>query len=682
MSSQFNSEARNNPPSNFVLLYRLFRKHLLLALLPFALFSAIAATYVTVKRPPWKATQSLQVRDELAFQTVMPGRFDSLDMMKMVQETIHDTVRRQTVVEKVLKSMPPPADYEHPENWPNLFDVEGLQNSISLSPPNGAEFGRTEVLLLSVKSETAERAKQLVARLANELQVELNHLRDKRAESIENELKESVKLAQSELQAATLELADFESGLGPILVDLRSISSDIGSGGSGLQTQLNVVLGELRGANQRYEALSKQLQYLRQASEDPNNLISFSSEILTAQPALRKLKDELIVIQSSTARILGQFKPFHAKAKTAKEAENVVKRKILDEVRVAEKGLETQILIMENQIKRLQKVEEKLNLKFQRMAQIRAPYSELVKKVEQRRTVLNRALEELSRVSASRAAANTTHLITLIDEPFTGSQPEGMSKKVIIGTAGFAGLLSGIGLVFFAASPSFVGTMASRQSLLENDFSATVSSPAAAMSAAESPAAESPATGSSAAAMSATPSPASQSPADSANARARHNQRRKGHGVSDLEVHKVDLSLEETEELLAAEYLESSPTEPPKPRVEPFKLEPRKGKAQESKDDSQVIFDEADSTIHDARLDESGEVRRRTEPDQPDQAASDHNQTAGTTMTEATKRQQDESLNSPQSDPIDEPELKRTADETAQRLQEEHRRRIEKMFED
>lgn len=95
-------------PCNFVLLYRLFRKHLSLMLLPVGLFSAAAANYTLTNEPSWKATQSLQIRDELAFQSVRPDRFDSLDMMKMLQETIHDPVRRQSVVTRVLKLIEPP----------------------------------------------------------------------------------------------------------------------------------------------------------------------------------------------------------------------------------------------------------------------------------------------------------------------------------------------------------------------------------------------------------------------------------------------------------------------------------------------------------------------------------------------------------------------------------------------
>ena len=453
------SEPAHQSPSNFSLLIGLFRKHFLLLLVPVALFSASAAAYTLTRKPVWRATQTLQIRDELAMQTVMPGRFNSLDMMKMVQETIHETVRRHSVVEKVLRSINPPAGYESPQAWPSVEDVENMQGSISLSPPNGAEFGRTEILLLSVKAETTDRAKKIVALLAQELQFQLNELRDKRAASIENELDESVRLATSDLDSSNQELAEFEKGIGDILVDLRSVSSDTGSSGTTLHSRLNNIFAEQRDAAKRRDVLDKQIDIIREAANDPDQVLTFSSELLDAQPSLKKLKDELITIQSNTAMKLGQFESFHPKAKAAIEAENVVKEKILDEVKIAVQGLKGQVDVVTKNIDRLETIEKKLRGKLQKLAESRAKYSALLKNVEQRRTVVNKALEDLARAKASRAAARTTSLVTSLDEPFSGSRPEGMSKKIVVGAAGFAGLVSGIGLVFFAASPSFVGPM-------------------------------------------------------------------------------------------------------------------------------------------------------------------------------------------------------------------------------
>lgn len=463
------SRAPNNQQSssvgqnNFVQLFNLFRKHFLLVLIPVSIFSAAAAAYVLTRQPVWRATQSIQIRDELAIQTVIPGRFNSLDMMKMVQETIHETVRRHSVVKKILMQVEPPSDYENPELWPQLEDIEGMQYSISLGPPNGAEFGRTEILLLSVKDESTERAKRIVGLLAKELQFQLNDLRDKRAASIEHELEESVRLAKIDLKESNQELADFEKGLGDILVDLRSISSELGSGSTTLNSRLNVILIESRAVKQKYDVLAKQLENIRQAELDPKHVLTFSSELLDAQPVLKKLKEELVSLQSNTAKTLGQFEPYHSKAKAALEAEKIVEKKILAEVKVAQQGLAARVGVVENQIRRLEESEKDLLRQLKKLAELRAPYATLLKMVQQRRSVLDKALEELAHARSSRAAVKTTNLITLLDEPYSGSRPEGMSKKIFVGAAGFAGLLSGIGLVFFAASPSFIGPMTSPQ---------------------------------------------------------------------------------------------------------------------------------------------------------------------------------------------------------------------------
>ncbi len=443
-------------PSNFALLIRLFKKHVVLLLAPVALFLALAAGYIVTSKPEWKATQSIQIRDELALQTVMPGRFDSLDMMKMVQETIHDTARRHAVVTKVLSALEPPADHKSPEQWPTIHDVEGLQAAISLSPPNGAEFGRTEILLLSVKSSSIERAKKTVAILAEELQTEINRLRDQRGLSMENELKVTVAAATMELELVSAELSEFEKGCGDILIDLRNAVSESGSGPSGLLEQKATLQKELRIAKQSQLELKNQIEAIQIARNDPNNVLSFSRELLSAQPTLQRLKEQLITIQSQTALTLGQFEEFHPRAKAAIKAESIIRQKIQEEVDTAFNGLTAQVEVLDAQIIRLQATQNGVEKQISKLAEVRAPYAEIVKQVEQKRAILNQSLQDLARAQATRAAAKTTNLISLIDGPYSGSKPEGLSKKIILGASGLAGLLSGVGLVFFAASPSFV----------------------------------------------------------------------------------------------------------------------------------------------------------------------------------------------------------------------------------
>lgn len=429
---------------------------MVLLLAPVALFVALAAGYILTSTPKWRATQSIQIRDELALQTVMPGRFDSLDMMKMVQETIHDTVRRHAVVTKVLSALEPPADHKSPEQWPTIYDVEGLQAAISLSPPNGAEFGRTEVLLLSVKSSSIERAKKTVAILAEELKTEINRLRDQRGQSMENELKVTVTAAKTELELVSKEMSEFEKGCGDILIDLRNAVSESGSGPSGLLEQKSTLQKELRVAKQSQLELENQIRAIQIAKSDPNNVLSFSRELLAAQPTLQRLKEQLITIQSQTATTLGQFEKFHPRAKAAIRAESIIRQKIQEEVDTALNGLAAQVEVLNAQIKRLQDSQTGFDRQISKLAEVRAPYAEIVKQVEQKRAILNQSLQELSRAQATRAAAKTTNLISLIDGPYSGSRPEGLSKKIILGASGIAGLLSGVGLVFFAASPSFV----------------------------------------------------------------------------------------------------------------------------------------------------------------------------------------------------------------------------------
>lgn len=447
----------NSTPTNFSLLMQMFRQHLLILILPVAIFSTAAAVYIYRSHPTWRATQSLQVRDELVEERGVPGRFDSLDFMKMFQETVLDTVRRPAVIRNVLEKMEPPKDHKHPEAWPTVEDIEAIQASIELAPPNGAEFGRTEVLLLSVKSSSIERAIKIVRLLSKELQQQLNELRDQRAQSIEFELQESVQLARLDLESSTEELKQFELKLGDLLFDLRSISAENGPGTSGLQNRLNVIIAETRSFQQRKSVLEKNLQQVHRAVQDPGHLLTLTSELLAAQPALQRLKEQLISQQAITAQTLGQFDRQHPKAKAALKAEALLMEKITEEIRVTEKGLETQVAVVVEQIQALQDNRKKIESQIQQLAEFRAPYASLVEQVRQKQTVLNRVEEELSRARANRASVKSTNLITLIDEPYSPSRPEGLSKKIVLGGSVLAGLVSGVGLVFFAAAPGFTG---------------------------------------------------------------------------------------------------------------------------------------------------------------------------------------------------------------------------------
>ena len=69
--------------------------------------------------------------------------------MKTFQETVLEVARNRIVVAGALKRLGPPANRSQ-VNWPTSEDVQKMQKQITVTAPKGAEFGRTEVIYLSV----------------------------------------------------------------------------------------------------------------------------------------------------------------------------------------------------------------------------------------------------------------------------------------------------------------------------------------------------------------------------------------------------------------------------------------------------------------------------------------------------------------------------------------------------
>ena len=130
------------------------------------------------------------VRDDLVGTFFKPGRFDSLDSLKSAQETILEVARRPQVVRAALQQVGPPA-LTSEEKWLGEQNIQKMQGKIQISAPNGAEFGRTEAIVLSVQQDTRDRAGKFVDYLLNEVESTLRELRGQQFESMQQELQQA-----------------------------------------------------------------------------------------------------------------------------------------------------------------------------------------------------------------------------------------------------------------------------------------------------------------------------------------------------------------------------------------------------------------------------------------------------------------------------------------------------------
>ncbi|NIL96648.1 MAG: hypothetical protein GTO53_04390 [Planctomycetales bacterium] len=418
---------------------------------PAVLITLAAAAYAVVHQPKWEASLPMIVRNEATTTAAhqKPGRFERLEQMQTVQETILELSRSRRVVAAALTELGPPAGKSVPA-WPTARDVARTRKAVTMTPPQGAVFGKTEVFYLKVKDKHCQRAIDLAAAISRHVQQEYQRLRNRKAESMTTELVRSVKLAQDELNNATGGLADLETRVAGDLAELRILQRSP-SGNSDLRRRLNTVENELRAAQQAMMASEELFRLLDEAQTNPGRLLATPNRLLEAQPALRRLKDGLVDAQLATARLEGQLTGDHPEVLAAKAAEEEIGRHLSGELGTAMRGVKVELRLNKLRVVQLEEELAGITQRLQRLASVRAEYGQRLEEIVQLTQVLQSAQQNLAEARASRAAAHVASLITVIDQPETGTQPLGPGRVVILFSGLVGGLVVGLGIVFVTA---------------------------------------------------------------------------------------------------------------------------------------------------------------------------------------------------------------------------------------
>ena len=85
-----------------------------------------------------------------------PGSFADVESMKTAQETILEIAKNQQVISTALAEVGPPQHRTAVAEFPTGQEVETLRRAVRISPPKGAELGRTEIIYLAVKDTSRE----------------------------------------------------------------------------------------------------------------------------------------------------------------------------------------------------------------------------------------------------------------------------------------------------------------------------------------------------------------------------------------------------------------------------------------------------------------------------------------------------------------------------------------------
>lgn len=427
---------------------RLVRDKRSVWLVPTIVCGCLALAYALFMSRNWEATQGLLVRNETSVSSnKSPGQFADLYEMRTFQETILEVAKSHQVLTATLQAV------DGSDVQPDAEQLEKLRKRINMLPPNGAEFGKTEVFYLCVKDPDRQRALGLVAELSLQLQKRLGELRNERSESLIGELEQQVELAAQTHKKENAALEALEAEIGPDLGELRLLHSATG-GQSDLRMQSVEIEKEIRLTEERLREAEDLLGVLKSAQQDPDQLVAMPSRLLSFQPTLQRLKDGLVDAQLQASKISGTRTVEHPQVKVALAAVERVRGELHAELEVAIKGLDVEIDLSKNREQVLTSQYSALEQRLEKLAEVRAQYSSQVKAVEGSRSVLDQTRRQLSEVRAQQVAASNSSLVTPLDEPETGPYPVGMGRTSILGIGIIGGFVLGIGWLFLTGVPA------------------------------------------------------------------------------------------------------------------------------------------------------------------------------------------------------------------------------------
>ena len=266
-----------NSPLEFV---RLAGQYPLRWLVPAILITAIGSAVAMLRHDSWEASQALMVRDEAGVATPLdrPGKFQHAEEMKSAQETILELAKNRSVLSEALKEVGP-APGADVETWPTPRVIAQLESNLKITPPKGADFGKTEIFYLKVQDRDRDRASQLVEAISNQVQHRFQDLRGARAQSMIDELSRTVALAHKDLEDSTHKLTAIETSVGSDLAELR-ILQEAPAGDSQMRRTNIEIENELRQVRTSQQSNQELLALLKRAQDNPSELMDAPSRLL------------------------------------------------------------------------------------------------------------------------------------------------------------------------------------------------------------------------------------------------------------------------------------------------------------------------------------------------------------------------------------------------------------------
>ena len=122
-------------------------------------------------------------------------------------------------------------------------------------------------------------------------------------------------------------------------------------------------------------------------------------------------------------------------------------------MQVAIRGVEIELGLSRSRSTELKKQLAGVQGRLARLAELRGSYANHVAAVENSAKVLDQARSQLGEVRAAQVAARSVSLITPLDQPETGTSPQGPGRSTVVMIGTLAGSVLGFGWVFLTCVP-------------------------------------------------------------------------------------------------------------------------------------------------------------------------------------------------------------------------------------
>ncbi len=422
---------------------------------PAIICTLLAFGYAIAQPSSWTASQSLIIRDDLLGDPSKPGRFESMESLKSAQETVQQIARKPVVLRAALEQLGQEKSLlsGNRDNWPDQRTIELAQNAVNVTAPGGTEFGKSEVIVLTAKSSSPERAKEFARLIIEQLETRVLEVRKARIQSMTSERKQTFEFARKSFEESASRLQQMEQSFGANLSTVRSMNDQNGGDGP-LQRSLTEIQSEKREAESTLDAVEVQRELLINAMERPERLTATSSELLQMQPRLQQLVAGLNAAEIKLAELVGKFRERHPDLVNGREAVVDIKMQIQTEIKAAIESIGTQIDIARRQYERKASKEQELESQLSSIAAVRVDYSRLEQEVQKKSQIFADARERLAGLQSFSSSSEGVGLLTMVGNTQVPIRADGASWKMITALGGLCGLLCGLGMIILFA-PSY-----------------------------------------------------------------------------------------------------------------------------------------------------------------------------------------------------------------------------------